>query len=94
MATLSFHPVAGVSGPPGGIRDALCLWGDTDLAGRRAAGLFLVNLRTWKHRAFVRDNYSEETIDQLQEALSALASQGNPEPEMERGRRQIVFERI
>lgn len=59
----------------------------------RAAGLFLMNLRTWKHNSFVREKYSPAVIDRLQNDLKAFAERPDPRLEIEWGLRQISFER-
>jgi trans-aconitate 2-methyltransferase len=60
----------------------------------RAAMMFSHNIRTWKHQAFVRENYSPSVISKLEQDLTALASSPTNEMEIEWGLRQLVFERI
>jgi SAM-dependent methyltransferase len=38
-----------------------------------AAGLFRLNLQVWKEHAFIRENYSEKTIRNLERAIEAIA---------------------
>ena len=59
----------------------------------RAAGMFALNMRSWKHLAFVRANYAREEIQELEEQLHALTNETNGKSEIEWGLRQIVFAR-
>jgi len=59
-----------------------------------AATMFYMNIQTWKHQPFIRDNYSDATIERLESDLQRLASKSGGEIEIEWGLRQIVFERI
>lgn len=59
----------------------------------RAAAMFYLNIQTWKHQPFVKENYSASTIDQLESELESLAARSESEIEIQWGLRQIVFER-
>ena len=58
-----------------------------------AAKMFSMNIQTWKHNAFVRENYSLETIRQLEENLTDLAAKPTNETGIEWRLRQLVYER-
>jgi hypothetical protein len=59
----------------------------------RAAAMFSLNIQTWKHQPFVKENYSTSTIDHLENELQRLAARSDSEIEIQWGLRQIVFER-
>ncbi len=59
----------------------------------RAAGLFLMNLQTWRHNRFVVESYSPGVIEQLQNDLLSISEQAASDLEIEWGLRQISFER-
>ena len=58
-----------------------------------AAKMFSMNIQTWKHNAFVWENYSPETIRQLEENLIDLAAEPTNETGIEWRLRQLVYER-
>ena len=60
---------------------------------RRAAGMFYLNIQTWKHQPFIRENYQASVIEDLQNDLEKLAGKSGDEISIEWGLRQIVFER-
>jgi len=58
-----------------------------------AADLFRLNMRVWKDHAFIRENYSEKTIRDLDSALEAIARERAAASDIEWGMRQIIFQR-
>jgi SAM-dependent methyltransferase len=58
-----------------------------------AAGLFRLNLRAWKEHAFIRENYSEKMIRDLDSALEAIARERGRESDIEWSMRQVIFQR-
>ena len=58
-----------------------------------AAKMFSMNIQTWKHNAFVQENYSSAAIRVLEENLISLAASPADETDIEWRLRQIVFER-
>ena len=59
-----------------------------------AARMFLLNLRTWRHRSFIRDNYAPRTIANIGAELSALVEASSAGSEIEWGMRNLVLERV
>ncbi len=57
------------------------------------AKLYLLNLRTWRNRPFVRANYSTKTIVSLEAELQTLTALGDGHTGVDYGIRQVVFER-
>ena len=64
------------------------------VSNRDAARMFLLNLRTWQHRSFIRDNYSPRTIANIEAELSALAETPGDDSRIEWGMRNLVLERV
>ena len=64
------------------------------VSNRQAARMFLLNLRTWQHRPFIRDNYSPRTIANIEAELSALVGSSSTGSEIEWGMRNLVLERV
>ena len=60
---------------------------------RQAARMFHTNIRSWKERPFVRENFDANDIEDLQAALGSLALTGAGDGEIAWGLRQIVFRR-
>jgi trans-aconitate 2-methyltransferase len=58
-----------------------------------AAGLFRLNLKVWKEHAFIRENYSEKTIRDLDSALEAIAREHATASDIEWCMRQAIFRR-
>jgi SAM-dependent methyltransferase len=58
-----------------------------------AAGLFRLNLRVWKEHAFIRENYTEKAIRDLDSALEAIAREHGTASDIEWSMRQIIFQR-
>jgi len=58
-----------------------------------AAELFRLNMQVWKEHAFIRENYSEKTIRDLDSALEAIARERAAASDIEWGMRQIIFQR-
>ncbi len=52
-----------------------------------------LNLQVWKEHAFIRENYSEKTIRDLDSALEAIARERAAASDIEWGMRQIIFQR-
>ena len=59
----------------------------------RAAAMFYLNIQTWKHQPFVKENYQASDIEAIEGDLQQLASKTQSEIEIQWGLRQIVFER-
>ncbi len=55
--------------------------------------MFSVNIRTWKHNAFVKANYPAEAIRKLEESLTDLAATSTDAKSIEWRLRQLVYER-
>ncbi len=64
------------------------------VSNRNAARMFLLNLRAWQHRPFVRDNYSSRVIAGIEAELSALIGESSAGSDIEWGIRSLVFERV
>ena len=64
------------------------------VSNRDAARMFLLNLRTWQHRSFIRDNYSPRTIANIEAELSALVEPSSAGSEIEWEMRNLVLERV
>jgi SAM-dependent methyltransferase len=60
----------------------------------RAAPMFLMNLETWRHTPFVKENYPPDMIDRLEEDLRVLAERPSAGAEIEWGLRQTALERV
>jgi trans-aconitate 2-methyltransferase len=58
-----------------------------------AAGLFRLNLQVWRRHAFIRENYSEKTIRDLDSTLEEIARDRATASEIEWGMRQVIFRR-
>jgi trans-aconitate 2-methyltransferase len=58
-----------------------------------AAELFRLNMQVWKEHAFIRENYSEETIRDLDSALEAIARERATASDIEWHMRQVIFQR-
>jgi hypothetical protein len=58
-----------------------------------AAWLFRLNLRAWKEHAFIRENYSEKAIRDLDSALEAIAREHGTASDIEWSMRQVIFQR-
>jgi len=58
-----------------------------------AAKMFSMNIRTWKHNAFVRKNYPPASIRKLEKNLTDLAARPTNETGIEWRLRQLVYER-
>lgn len=59
----------------------------------RAAAMFYLNIQTWKHQPFIKENYQASDIEALEGDLQQLATRTQSEMEIQWGLRQIVFER-
>jgi len=59
-----------------------------------AAGLFRLNLRVWREHSFIRENYSEKAIRNLDSALEAIAHERAAMSYIEWGMRQVIFRRV
>jgi trans-aconitate 2-methyltransferase len=58
-----------------------------------AADLFRLNMQVWKEHAFIRENYAERTIRDLDSALEAIAREHATASDIEWGMRQVMFQR-
>lgn len=63
------------------------------LTNHLAAKMFSLNIRTWKHSAFVQENYSSATIRQLEDDLAALAAAPTDQKGIQWRLRQLALER-
>ena len=59
----------------------------------QAAKMFSMNIQTWKHNNFVRNNYSPAAIQKLQDSLTELAARPTKQTGIKWKLRQLVFER-
>jgi len=78
--------------PAGTVRvasDIGCVPATTDAAAR----LFAMNIRTWRHNAFVQATCATAEIDDLQRRLDELAAQPTDRREIEWRLRQLVLQR-
>ena len=57
-----------------------------------AAKMFSMNIQTWKHNAFVQQNYSPASIRKLEQNLTDLAKKPTNETGIEWRLRQLVYE--
>jgi hypothetical protein len=53
--------------------------------------MFLLNLRTWKQNQFVRSNYSRDSIEELENAPTEIASNESALNEIEWKLRQVAW---
>ena len=56
-----------------------------------AADLFRLNMQVWKEHAFIRENYSEKTIRDLDSSLETIARERGTTSDIEWGMRQVIF---
>ena len=59
-----------------------------------AADLFRLNMQVWKDHTFIRENYSEETIRDLDSTLDAIAHERGTASDIEWRMRQVIFRRV
>ena len=64
------------------------------VSNRDAARMFLLNIRTWRDRPFIRDNYSPQRIATIEGELSTLVETPSAGSEIEWGMRHLVLERV
>ena len=64
------------------------------VSNRDAARMFLLNLRAWQHRSFIREKYSLRTIANIEAELSALVESSSGGSDIEWGMRNLVLERV
>lgn len=57
-----------------------------------AATMFHMNIQVWKHRPFIRENYAESEIKQIEESLHQLAESAQAKDEIEWGMRQLALQ--
>lgn len=62
------------------------------VANDTAATFFFLNITSWKTNPFIKQNYSQDTIDEMQEALADTVRQQSEETGIEWVMRQMVFE--
>ena len=65
----------------------------TRVSNRDAASMFSLNLRNWRDRCFVQDNYSLGEIDKLEAGLLEIELSTSEESGIEWELRHMVFER-
>jgi trans-aconitate 2-methyltransferase len=63
------------------------------VANADAADLFRLNMQVWKEHAFIRENYSEKTIRDLDRALEAIARERGTTSDIEWSMRQVILRR-
>jgi trans-aconitate 2-methyltransferase len=63
------------------------------IPGKQMARLHHLNIQTWKQNAFIREHYSNEQIENLQQQLEALARGGSDVTDVDYGMRQVVCRR-
>jgi trans-aconitate 2-methyltransferase len=64
------------------------------VSNQMAATLFHLNIQTWKHQRFIREQFSPVMIGELEEELERLARAAPPQPVIQWGLRQLAFERL
>ena len=64
------------------------------VSNRQAARMFLLNIQTWRHKPFIRENYSSRTTASMEAELSALAETPGDDSPIEWGMRNLVLERV
>ena len=67
---------------------------EVQVSNRQAATMFVLNIRTWQHNSFIRENYSSRTIASLEAELSALVETPSAGSNIEWGMRNLVLERV
>jgi SAM-dependent methyltransferase len=85
-------PLGAMSDPPGLVRRSIRL-APSPVTTDLAAKMFSMNIQTWKHNAFVKENYSRESIERLEQALTDLAATPTNDKSIEWRLRQIAYER-
>ena len=67
---------------------------EVQVSNRQAATMFVLNIRTWQHNSFIRENYSPRTIANIGAELSALVEASSAGSDIEWGMRNLVLERV
>ena len=67
---------------------------EVQVSNRQAARMFLLNIQTWRHKPFIRENYSSRTTASMEAELSALAETPGDDSPIEWGMRNLVLERV
>ncbi len=91
--TLYAGPLIAELDTPQGLQDVASEVRRVAVINDDAARLFRLNLQLWKEHAFIRENYSEKTIRDLDSALEAIARERAAASDIEWGMRQIIFQR-
>jgi hypothetical protein len=91
--TLYAGPLVAKLDTPQGLQNVASELRRVAVTNADAAGLFRRNLQVWKEHAFIRENYSEKTIRDLDSALEAIARERAAASDIEWGMRQIIFQR-
>ena len=61
-----------------------------NIPGKQMARLHHLNIQTWKHDAFIKDNYTRAHIDELESQLGELAGDTSTLSQVDYGMRQVV----
>ncbi len=72
------------------LRKRMSRIGRLQVSTRNAAKMFSMNIQSWKQQSFIRENYSDTTIEELEADLKALNQESRNQTETEWGLRQIV----
>jgi hypothetical protein len=64
---------------------------ELSLPARRMALLHRLNLATWRHDPFARASFAPAMLDELAEALDAIASGAADAPDVQHALRQLVL---
>lgn len=91
--TLYAGPLIAELDRPQGLRNVASEVRRVAVTNSDAADLFRLNMQVWKEHAFIRENYSEETIRALDSALEAIARERAAASDIEWRMRQVIFQR-
>jgi trans-aconitate 2-methyltransferase len=91
--TLYPGPLIAALDAPQGLRDVASQIGRVAVTNADAADLFRLNIQVWKGHAFIRENYSEKTIRDLDSTLEAIARERATASDIEWSMRQVIFRR-
>jgi trans-aconitate 2-methyltransferase len=91
--TLYPGPLIAELDAPNGLRKLMSEVRRVAVANSDAADLFRLNMQVWKEHAFIRENYSEKTIRDLDSALEAIARDRATASDTEWSMRQVIFRR-
>ena len=91
--TLYAGPLIAELDTPQGLQEVVSEVRRVAVINSDAARLFRLNLQVWKEHAFIRENYSEKTIRDLDSALEGIARERGKASDIEWCMRQVIFQR-